>query len=65
MQNSVFYLACSALIPILCANVTAGSASHVHGGLVTVVTVGTLPKELSALVNHLDLTVPAADLTDI
>jgi len=63
MQNSVFYLACSALIPILCADVTAGPASYVHGGLVAVVTVGALPKELSALLNHLDLTVPAADLT--
>ena len=50
MQNSVLYLACSSLVPILCADVTAGSSCDVHLGLICVAALGALPDELSVFV---------------
>ena len=51
MQNSVLYLARSALVPILCSDIAAGSSCNVHSGLITVFTVGTLPNKLSAVLD--------------
>ena len=63
MQNSIFYLAGSALIPILRANISAGASCHVHRGLISVVTVGTFPDQLFAFFYNAYLAVVTTLLT--
>ena len=59
MQDSVFYLACPTLVPILRSDISAGSSCHVHTRLVAVVTVGAFPEELAAILHNEDLSVKA------
>ena len=63
MQNSLFDFLCSSLIPILRADISAGTAGNVHLILILVTAVGASPNELSVLIfNNLDLAVVAAAL---
>ena len=59
MQHSVFDLLGSSLVPVLGADVAAGSAGHIHLALVGVAAVGADPNELSVVFLDLDLTVEA------
>ncbi len=64
MHHPVANLLRSALIPELRADVTAGSPRDVHGGLVSVATVRTLPDELACVVaRDANLTIVPAFLT--
>ena len=62
MKHSVLDLLGSTLIPVLGADVAAGSARYVHLGLVAVVAVGAFPNELSVVLADNDLSVVAAYL---
>ena len=65
MQYSFLDLLSSALVPILCADITTGTASNVHLVLVSVVAVRAIPNELSVLFNDLYLSVISANLAII
>jgi hypothetical protein len=52
----------SALVPILRADVAAGSSCNVHLELVTVAALGALPNQLTVIIGNADLTIKAADL---
>ena len=62
MQHSVLDLSGSALVPELGADVAAGAAGDVHLVLIGVAALRAAPDELAALLDDVDLTVPAADL---
>ena len=63
MKHSFLNFLSSALIPILRANVFAGTSCDVHLGLITVAAMGTFPHELAVgIIRYLDLTVKTADL---
>ena len=66
MKNSILDLAGSSLIPILRADIAAGSSGNVHSGLIAVAAVGALPNELAVcIVDDLDLAVVSALLAEI
>ena len=63
MKHSFLNFLSSALIPILRANVSAGTSCDVHLGLITVAAMGTFPHELAVgIIRYLDLAVKTADL---
>ena len=62
MHNSIPYLLRSALIPELGPDIAAGTSCDVHHRLVPVMTLWTLPDELSVVVYYLYLAVVAAHL---
>ena len=63
MNISMKNFICSTLIPELCADVSAGSARHVHLILIAVVAVGAFPNELAVFFHDSDLAVESAYLT--
>ena len=65
MKHSLFNFLCSALIPELCSDVSAGTSRNVELALVTVSAVWAFPYELSVILDDLDLAVIAAYLTVI
>ena len=62
MQHALFDLLRAALVPELGADVAAGTAGNVHLVLIGVAALRAAPDELAALLDDVDLTVPAADL---
>ena len=62
MKYSFLDLLGSALVPILRADVAAGSSCNIHLGLITVAALRTLPDQLAVILGDADLTVKAADL---
>ena len=66
MKHSVLNLLGTALVPILCADVSAGSSGHGHLALVTVSAIRALPNKLAHIVLYdPDLAVIAAALAII
>ena len=65
MKHSLFNFLCSALIPELCSDVSAGTSCNVELALVTVSAMRAFPYELSVILDDLDLAVVAAYLTVI
>ena len=66
MQYAFPDLLGSSLIPVLAADVAAGSSCHVHFCLIGVMTVWTFPDQLAFLIRHdPDLSVITAHLTVI
>ena len=62
MQNPVLDFLGTALIPILGADVAAGTAGHIHFTLVGIAALGTLPNQLAVIFGNFDLAVEAAAL---
>ena len=63
MKHSFLNFLSSALIPILRANVSAGTSCDVHLGLITVAAMGTFPHELAVgIIRYFNLAVKTADL---
>ena len=62
VQNSVFNFLGTTLVPILGADVAAGTAGHIHLVLVLVAALGAGPDQLAVIFPNLDLTVIAAAL---
>ena len=60
MEHALFDLLRSTLIPILGTDIAAGTACHVHLGLVGVAAVRAFPDQLAVILNDLDLAVKAA-----
>ena len=63
MQHALLDLLRAALVPELGADVAAGTAGDVHLVLIGVAALRAAPDELAAVLDDLDLAVPAADLT--
>lgn len=62
MKHTLFDLLCSALIPELCTDITAGASCDVHLALIAVSAVRTFPNELVVFVaSDLNFTVVSAD----
>ena len=62
VEDSVLDFLCTALVPELGADVAAGTAGDIHLVLIGVAALRAAPDELAALLNDVDLAVPAADL---
>ena len=62
MQYSVLDLLGSALVPVLGADVAAGTAGNVHLSLVRIAALGAFPNQLAVILLDLDLAVIAAAL---
>ena len=62
MQDSVLNLLSTALVPVLGADIAAGTAGDIHLGLVGVAAVGADPDQLAVVFLDLDLAVEAAAL---
>ena len=65
MQYPFLNFLCSALIPELCSDVSAGTSCNVELALITVSAMRAFPYELSVILDDLDLAVVAAYLTVI
>ena len=63
MKHPVTDFLRSALIPELCADITAGTSCNVHFILIGVAAVRTSPNELALFLDNLDFSVPTAFLT--
>ena len=50
VKDSLLNFLCSALVPELCADITAGAAGYIEFILVAVAAVGAFPNEFSVLV---------------
>ena len=62
MKDSIFYLFCSSLVPILGSDITAGSAGDIHSILILVSAVRAYPDKFTILFFYLDFSVKAAFL---
>ena len=63
MQDPVLDLLGTALIPVLGADITAGTSCHVHLALVGVAALGADPDQLVVILLNFDLSIVAADLS--
>ena len=60
MEHPFLDFLCASLIPVLCTDVTAGTACNIHLILVSVAAVGAFPDELAVFFADFDFTVVAA-----
>ena len=66
MQNSFLNLLSSALVPVLCADVAAGTSCNVHFRLIAVVAIGAFPDELAVgVLFNKYFSVKSAHLTEV
>lgn len=63
MQYPVLDLLSAALVPILCSDISAGTACNIHFALIRISALGADPNQLSVIFADFDLTIEATCLT--